>query len=406
LTGELNQIGVALATSADPAFAESASSIPGLQGVAADRMLEVDPPQVYELEGELGLEGHGENETFWATQWATRAIHAPEAWHAGALGAGARVAILDSGIRNTHIDLAPNFDVARSRSFVPGFAFNQDMGTFWHGTHVAGIIAAADNGIGTIGVAPAATLIGIKVTHGENGSFAWLIQGLVYAATPIDQGGAGADVINMSLGVVIDPEGADDHLFLSVVGRAMTYAYQQSVTVIASAGNAAIDLDHTANLVHVPSQSPNVISVSATGPVGFALGATNFDRPASYTNFGITGVDLAAPGGDGVLPGSANCSLPAVPAGSITAPCWVFDLIMAPCRGAGASNGSYCFSAGTSMASPHVAGVAALIIGRNGGSMHPAQVEAALRKAADDLGPPARDPYYGHGRINALRAIQ
>jgi hypothetical protein len=108
-----------------------------------------------------------------------RRHEAPDAWALGCTGQGARVAILDGGIHSTHIDIAPNLDVARSRSFVPGKAFNFDESctttppitcshdTFWHGTHVAGIVAAPDNGLGTIGIAPQATIIGVKVLNME-----------------------------------------------------------------------------------------------------------------------------------------------------------------------------------------------------------------------------------------------
>lgn len=113
------------------------------------------------------------------------AVEGPAAWATGAAGKGARVAILDGGIHSTHIDLAANIDLGASTSFVPGFAFNQDGGSFWHGTHVAGIVAAADNGIGTIGIAPEATLVGVKVLHNGSGAFSWVIQGILYAATPL-----------------------------------------------------------------------------------------------------------------------------------------------------------------------------------------------------------------------------
>src|SRR6185436_9823072 len=96
------------------------------------------------------------------------------------------------------------------------------------------------------------------------------------------------------------------------------------VTVIASAGNSGFDLDHTANLITVPAQSTNVITVAATGPLGWALNpTTNLYRPASYTNFGRSAVDFAGPGGDFALPGNANCSVI-----GIVRPCWVFDMVL------------------------------------------------------------------------------
>jgi subtilisin family serine protease len=89
----------------------------------------------------------------------------------------------------------------------------------------------------------------------------------------------------------------------------------------------------------------------------------------------------------------------------ITARCFVFDFVLSPGT-LGPDNTGYAFAAGTSMAAPAVAGVAALIVEKHGGSMKPAQVEAALRQSADDLGKPGNDAFYGHGSVNALRAVQ
>lgn len=400
LTGSVSAIGVATATSSRADFEANASNIAGVEGVAQDRMIQwIDP-----TERVIEVQDLGSDETFYNQQWAPKAIHAPEAWDLGARGAGVRVAVIDGGLNNSHIDLNGSVDVARSASFVPGFAFNQDVGSFSHATHVAGIIAAQDDAIGTIGIAPSATIIGVKVLHNGSGSFAAVIAGIVYAALPISQGGAGANVINMSLTGAFFRQGPGAAHLANAMSRATTFAYQRGVTVIAAAGNNAIDLDHTANLIFIPAQSANVIAVSALGPVGFALGATNFDRPASYTNFGQSAISFGAPGGDFVLPGNASCTMALIPSGTITRPCWVFDMVMSP--GSMTATNVYFWAAGTSMAAPHVAGVAALIIERNGGSMSPAHVEAALRASADDLGKPGNDDFYGRGRVNALRAVQ
>jgi subtilisin family serine protease len=114
-------------------------------------------------------------------------------------------------------------------------------------------------------------------------------------------------------------------------------------------------------------------------------------------------VELGGPGGDGVLPGNDVCTLPLPGFGTITNFCWAFDLVISP--GSLTGNG-YFFAAGTSMSAPAVAGVAALIIEKNGGSITPSQVQAALRQSADDLGKPGKDEFYGHGFVNALRAVQ
>jgi subtilisin family serine protease len=424
VTSALDGIGVIIATSADPQFQKKAAAIKGIQHAVADTMVEWAPPVTYiegetVPEGDVGEESHqiGGHETFRLVQWAPDAVSAPAAWASGAMGAGARVAILDGAIHNTHIDIAPRLDVARSRSFTrarcvaPAPAncndYNQDLGTFWHGTHVAGIVASPANNIGTVGIAPAATIIGVKVLHGGSGAFSWVINGIYYAATPIAEGGAGADIINMSLGAFFPKAGAGAALLTVALGRATTYAYQQGVTVIAAAGNNAADMDHTANMTFVPAQSPHVISVSATGPMGWATaGFTgSLDRPASYTNYGQSAIALAATGGDFALPGNALCTKPRLPTGTVTTACWVFDMVMAPCRGAPASISTYCWAAGTSMASPTVAGVAALIVGENP-DMSPTDVRIRLEKSADDLGKPGNDDYYGAGRVNARRAVE
>jgi subtilisin family serine protease len=415
----LDKIGVVIATSADANFQQKAAAISGVQKVAADTVVQWVEPMPY-AEGEtvdesdVGAQAHeiGGHETFRLVQWAPDAVSAPAAWAAGAQGAGARVAILDGGIHSSHIDIAPRLDVARSRSFTACSApecpfFNRDLGTFWHGTHVAGIVAAPANDRGTVGIAPQATIIGVKVLHGGSGAWSWVINGIYYAATPIAAGGAGANLINMSLGAFFPKAGSGAAQLLVALGRATTYAYQQGVTVIASAGNNAADMDHTANMVHVPSGSPHVISVSALGPMGWGVsGATwDLDRPASYTNYGQSAIDLAGPGGDFMLPGNALCTKPRLPSGTVTTACWVFDMVMAPCRGAPTSISTYCWAAGTSMSSPAVAGVAALIVGQNPG-ISPTDVRTRLEKSADDLGKPGNDDYYGAGRVNALRAVQ
>lgn len=359
----------------------------------------------------------GADETFYGLQWAPASIHAPEAWAAGYQGEGVRVAIVDGGIHATHVDLSPNLDVAHSASFAldgngSTIPFDQDQGTFWHGTHVAGIVAAADNSVGTIGIAPRATIIGVKVLDNGIGSFGAVIQGIVYAATPISRGGGGADIINLSLGVNLEGHGTGSETGLlsardaaqlkSFLGRATTYARQQGVVLIAAAGNDALDLDHTRSLAVVPAQSPGVLAVSALGPAGWALGAAGFDRPASYSNFGQSAISFGAPGGDFVFPVNDACSMLTL-AGPVVEPCWVFDLVLSTIRGG--SDGGYGWAGGTSMAAPAAAGVAALIIGKFG-RVGPAQVEARLRASADDLGKPGNDDVYGMGRVDALRAIQ
>jgi subtilisin family serine protease len=409
------EIGVAYAASTAPGFQSTLAGKGGIESVTPDAIIQwVDPEpardaEVLEADVEEAVASIGDAESFYALQWWPAAIQAPEAWNAGFLGQGVRVAVLDGGIHSAHVDIAPNLDVAASRSFVPGFAFNEDVGTFWHGTHVAGIVAARDNTIGTLGIAPRATLIGVKVLHNGTGSFAALIDGILYAATAVADGGAGANVINMSLGAVVDEKAKGTKAAVrelkKAVDRATKFAFKNGVTVIAAAGNDALNFDALKHLFQTPAMNQHVISVSATGPHGWALGATDFERPAYYTNFGKALVDLAAPGGTIGLFLIDGVDQLCVVAGILQF-CETFDLVLSTSRGAPASVASYTWAQGTSMAAPMVSGVAALIIQKNGGSMHPAQVAARLQQSAIDHGKPGKDAFYGHGFVNAHNAIQ
>jgi subtilisin family serine protease len=414
------EAGIASAESDAVDFATKMKAVPGVEAVGQDRVIRwVDPNQRIMEAGEAVADaGRGDgsiggDETFYNAQWAPKAVGAPEAWKAGARGTGVRVAVLDGGLNNTHIDLNGSVDVTCSASMVEGFNFNQDVPGFSHATHVAGIVAARDNSVGTIGVAPGATIMGVKVLQNGSGSFEDVIDGILYAAKPRNTPGkeacARADIINMSLGATFAPEREDKEL-LRALDKATTFANKQGVTVIAAAGNEGVNLDRARDSVSVPAQSAKVLAISATGPVGFAVkypnGATNFSRIASYTNFGESIINFAAPGGDFVLPGEKRCTLPRIPRGKITTQCWVFDMVISPGTIATTSNSGYFFAAGTSMASPMAAGVAALIIERNGGSMSPDQVAARLRRSSDDLGEAGFDAFYGDGFVDALRAVR
>jgi subtilisin family serine protease len=396
--------GIALARSANPNFAQELLATRLFRSAAEDIDIQWQPP--VREGGVVEAAVTPANETFWNIQWHMRAVEAPAAWAANATGRGVRVAIVDGGIHSTHIDLAPNLDTARSASFVPGFAFNQDTGTFWHATHVAGIVAAAGNNIGTIGIAPEATIVGVKVLHNGSGTFGQVIQGILYAATPIAQGGAGADIINLSLGAAFPRGGGNTGAaaLVSSLNRAVNYADRFGVLVVAAAGNNGLDLDHSGSAIIVPAQSGSAVAVSATGPLGFALGATNFRRPASYTNYGVSAVNVAAPGGDFALPGSAMCSLPRIPSGNVTSYCWVFDMVLSTVRGSGASISSYGWAAGTSMAAPMVSGIAALVKQKYPGIPLGA-LKTQLQRTADDEGPVGADPFYGKGFVNARKAV-
>lgn len=416
ITRYINQIGLVVVSSSSPDFSVKAAKIAGISDVMPNIVSQWVAPigefntEDFSLTEEYGNPPNsGDNDTRFDLQWGHDAIDAPEAWNEGYRGEGARVAVLDGGFDLDHPDLAPNINLALSINFVAGETLSYALpDPFSHGSHTAGTIAAADNGIGTIGVAPEAELVLVKVLGDEgSGSFADVISGIVHAAD-VD-----ADVISMSLGATLDKNGFCDSegcvsarevaALVNAIKRATTYANQQGSTIIAAAGNEAMDLDHTANIIHVPSALPNVLSISATAPIGWATDPGNIflDNLASYSNYGQSAIDFGAPGGDYVYPGNEACLV-----GGLVRPCYVFDFVFSTGSNLNPALASYYWSVGTSMATPHVSGVAAIIIGKNGGDMDPAHVEAALRASADDLGKPGNDDAYGAGRVNAYNAVK
>ena len=260
------------------------------------------------------------DETLFGYQWNMWAVEAEDAWNAGCDGTGARVAIVDGGIYDIHPDIGPNLDGVCSTSFYPGEPWNSDVGTLWHGTHVAGIVAAADNGFGVIGVAPGATLMAVKVAHGGSGPFSSIIAGILFASDPGSfdgfQGCQKADIINMSLGATFRKN--EYRGFIGYLTKAVNFAASKGVLVITSAGNDGIDFGQAGNLTHVPSDCGTALSISATGPVGFAFGGEDFRRPASYSNYGEGTIFVAAPGGDHTLYPDSY---------------WFYDMVLSTSRG-------------------------------------------------------------------------
>jgi subtilisin family serine protease len=417
--------GLAVVDSDNADFASAMRASRAVTDVDADVVLDFDVPKSYDLEAEAGVTLG--SETFWNLQWAPRAIEAPAAWAAGYTGAGVRVAVIDGGVHSTHVDLAARLDMAKSRNFtVPAGAtaagctsaasnWNCDRGTFWHGTHVSGIIAArGDNNRGTVGIAPDATIVALKALHNGSGSFGWIIAAMLYAADEAD-----VSVINMSLGA--ETPRRQNAGLVAALNRAVNYATAKGSLVVVAAGNSGYDMDKPPESVEVspgvfeplgpstivvPAESGNAIAVSATAPIGYyaAGGSTYAATPTSYTNYGNSLVWVSGPGGDSAYPGNENCTVAALPAGTITNPCWVFDLVLAPSRGAAASTASYSWAAGTSMAAPAAAAVAALIKQKypNAG---PALLKTKLAQSATDEGKTGQDPMHGHGFVNARRAV-
>lgn len=409
VTEAMPEIGVAVVTSANPNFA---SRVRGARSVVPSINLRwLQPVEHIELTNVTDPPNSTEDDVLFNLQWGHDAVNSHNAWARGVRGDGVRVAVLDTGFLTNHPDLAPNINLALSHSFVPDEPLQYNMALdpdqFSHGSHVAGIIAAADNGIGTIGVAPEAELVLVKVlSDSGSGDFDWVISGIYHAAN-VD-----ADIINMSLGTVLDLRGGCDDPedpetcyttrdvveLIVAMSRATHYAYRQGSTIIASAGNDAINFDRNPFLIDLPAMAPHVIAISATAPIGWAVDPeTDLDVPTSYTNTGRLIVDFAAPGGDALYPGDEGCTV-----AGVSAPCWVFDLVLSTTNSLSGGPG-YAWAGGTSMAAPHASGVAALLMSKHGGDMHPLLVALQLALYADDLGSRGFDPIYGLGRVSAVR---
>ena len=304
------------------------------------------------------------NDPFYSTQNAyLKWLEMPAAWDITVGAPQIIVAILDTGVDMTHPDLQGA--IWTNPGEIPGNGIDDDHNGFiddvhgWdfagsdnvpdddngHGTHVAGIAAARiNNSIGIAGMAGAATIMPVDVFNHAIGTYEDLIRAMVYATDN------GARVINMSLGASSYSKGEE---------AAVDYAWSHGVVVVAAAGNSG------ANNYHYPAAHPHAIAVAAT---------TATDTRWSLSSWGDF-VDVAAPG--------AN----------VWSTYW-------------SSGGTqYTSMSGTSMATPHVSGLAALVLSLNPG-LSPDEVRGLIESNADDLGTAGWDPYYGHGRINARKTLQ
>jgi subtilisin family serine protease len=348
-------------------------------------------------------------------QWNMMAIQANVAWAAGKLGEPAvRVGIIDTGIDYLHPDLFGRVDLTLSRSFLSAAENARVQATFpgahpiadlnYHGTHVAATVAS--NAYIAAGVTSRTMLVGLKTcspgtpANGFRGSCptSGTLAAILYAADN------GLPIVNMSLGGRFNRRDASaaggfGPSFIATINQTLNYAHQKGTTLVVSAGNDAIDIDHDGNGYKAYCSAPNVICVSATGPTAVPANVNgpweNPDALASYSNFGRSAINVAAPGGNAV---------------SVTAACSGFTIVTSilVCRqrvynSPTSWSGFVVGLSGTSMAAPHAAGVAALIAAE--GITGPAQIRARLQQTADDLGAPGVDPAYGKGRINAARAV-
>lgn len=359
---------------------KKANGQPRLGGFIAGEVFDV-APAADPLEGE---------------QWDMVQINADDAQDVTDGARSVLVGVLDSGIESTHPDLAPNIDAASSVSCIDAGRPDTSAGaweptTSAHGTHVAGTIAAARNGTGIVGVAPNVRMASVKVVNDDGFIYPeYAVCGFVWAAEQ------GMDVTNNSY--YVDPfefwcdDQSDQAAAKEAVRRAVAYSERKGVVSVAAAGNSAYDLankttnasspndttavDRTINsgCHDIPTELPGVVTVSAT---------TQTEALASFSNRGLDVIDVAAPGSS----------------------------ILSTYTG-----GRYARLSGTSMASPHVAGVAALLVSAHP-EYTPAQVVTALREQARDktcttttrgaacVGTELKNSFYGEGITDALAAI-
>jgi lantibiotic leader peptide-processing serine protease len=333
-----------------------------------------------------------ENAAVYSWQWHLRAIGADKAWAAGRLGSSdVTVAVIDTGVSYEHPDLAGRVDLSRSVSFVPSDdAYVASMfpgrhpvtDLFFHGTHVAATISS--NAQVAAGVTSNVTIIGVKVlSRWGEGTFSGVLDGLMWAADH------GADVANLSIGDTLVPRDSGKDRYIALIQQAFAYAHRKGTLVVVAAGNEGRDLDHDKNSFNMYCNAANVICVSATGPTvadGIAGPWVGVDDFAGYSNYGRSAISVAAPGGTG--------------AARIWAACSKTSLLVPYCQNTDEVLGI----GGTSMAAPHVSGLAALIV-EDVGRGRPSQVKSRLQQSADDLGARGKDPLYGHGRINVPRSL-
>ncbi|GHH25126.1 S8 family peptidase [Streptomyces rubradiris] len=400
-----DRIGVIVAHSANPGFAQAVRAVRGVASAGATRnaplpaqsTTDVGTPKALSAAEAAGVRAAAGQDPLEPLQWDLPAIKADKA-HEKTLGSpDVTVAVIDTGVDDTHPDIAPNFDRAASVNCVSGKpdttdgAWRPGASESPHGTHVAGEIAAAKNGVGMTGVAPGVKVAGIKVsTPGGYFYTEAVVCGFVWAAEHH------VDVTNNSyytdpwyFNCTTDP---DQKALVDAITRATRYAEGKGTVNVAAAGNENYDLASHAitdedspndgtpsdrvidphECFDIPTQLPGVVTTAATGAKGLK---------SSFSNYGLGVADIAAPGGDYYQP-------PQAPATS--------GLILGTLPG-----GKWGYMAGTSMATPHVAGVAALIK-----STHPHAPAAAVKALlyAEATATPCTDPYDidGDGKVDAV----
>jgi subtilisin family serine protease len=434
------QIGVVIARSDRSDFASNMRSVAGVEGASATTRFatrlendQLDGATAPTVTQDIPAGG----DSLSGLQWDMTQIHAFEAHAIESGSASVLVGDIDTGLDYTHPDLAPNVDDANSVNCVSGtpvpgkVAANDDHG---HGTHTAGTIAAAANGIGIVGVAPNVRIAGIKAGNADGFFFPEaVVCAFVWAGTH------GFNVTNNSyfadpwlFNCKNDPE---QRAIWKAEQRAILYAQGKGVLVVAAEGNQADDLAHPTQDVTSPDDTTPVqrpvnnacvvIPVEIPGVVGVTADG-NLQMKSFYSSYGIGVTQVVAPGGDSILQRTA-----AAPNGRVLSS-WPASLA-ANCplsRQVHEGGALYCYAQGTSMASPHVAGLAALIASM--GMTSPGAITGRIVSTADPMpcptaevlamytffpslddptvaqacqGGAAYNSWFGHGQVNALSAV-
>ncbi|GAA1757039.1 S8 family peptidase [Agromyces humatus] len=417
-----DQIGVLVARSTNTAF-ERAVAGAGVESVASTDGLGTTliDDEVVEAVDSAAVSAVGDPtaEPLWGAQWDMAQIDVAEA-HAVTTGdPSIVVGVLDSGIDAGHPDLATQVAKDQSASCLGGVADTSEAAwsptTSDHGTHVAGTIAAALNGVGIVGVAPGVKVASVKVVNDD---------GYIYPEAAVCAylwaADHGMPITNNSY--FIDPwefncvNDPSQRPVWQAVQRALRYSNAQGTLTIASAGNSNVDLQHkfvdstspndgsapvedrtiTGACRDLPAEAPGVVTVSAVGPT---------EQKSYYSSYGQGVVDVTAPGGDTRFRTGGAAST-------------ITDAVLSTVY----PGGGWGYKQGTSMAGPHAAGVAALALSAHPG-MNPGQLASFLERSATPLACPVgvyeprpgypatctggqRNGFYGAGNVNALNAVQ
>ncbi|MEU8237251.1 S8 family serine peptidase [Actinoplanes missouriensis] len=481
-------VGVYRVTSTDAKFSAKATKSGALIGASERKAIGKAPNGLEKVEKAGHNRGAGKSQGTRMDPlddklWGLKMIRADKARKIESGKRGVTVGIMDTGLDASNPDLAAHFSPRLSRNFAPDMtdidgpcevaSCLDPVGTDdgGHGTHVAGTVGAAANGFGISGVAPDVTLVELKV--GQDSGYFFLdpvVNGLTHAAD------AGLDVVNMSF--YVDPwlynctanpadspeDQAEQRAIIAAMKRALNYAHRKGVTLVGALGNNGEDLGKprtdtsspdygsdpydrpidNSSCWDLPVEGPHVIGVSSVGPSG---------KKSDFSNYGLEQTSVAAPGGFARdYFGTPQFNLPAnrilstyplkvlIEEGLVDAAGNILPagegLVFKDCT-KGGKCGYYTYLQGTSMASPHAAGVAALIVSRYGKpdwrrgglTLNPDAVERQLYKTAAEQacptprlvsyvneGRPAEwdayceggknfNGFYGHGIVDAYAAV-